>query len=171
VANVTVETAERIRQYVLDCSIRRLTAEETVEYLRQKGLPTVDVRTVRRYRARIRASAQDWIARLAKSKRAEYLAEYHERILEIYGLQKRLWEIINNEKTGPHNQIEAVGKLLDCSQQLVALFDCMPLVNSIREYGCGYDHDHKDMPQQHQHQQYYDYNNPHSDSDNTNPPN
>jgi len=28
-----------VRQYVLDCNIRRLTAEETAEYLRQNGLP------------------------------------------------------------------------------------------------------------------------------------
>jgi len=70
VGNVTSENAETLRQYVLDCSIRRMTAQETAEYLKQKGLP-VDVRTVKRYRARIRESAQNWVAKLAKSKRAE----------------------------------------------------------------------------------------------------
>jgi hypothetical protein len=146
VGHVTLENAEQIRQYVLDCSIRRLTSQETAEYLRQKGYP-VDVRTVKRYRARIRQSAQSWIANLAKSKRGDYLAQYHERILEIYGLQKKLWEVINDENIGPHNRIEAAAKVLDCSKQLVALFDCLPLVNAIRDYGCGYDHDNnKDLP-------------------------
>lgn len=87
--NVTPENAERIRQYVLDCSIRRFTSQETAEYLKQKSLP-VDVRTVKRYRARIRESAQTWVARLAKSKRAEYIAEYRERIDEVQLYKKEL---------------------------------------------------------------------------------
>ena len=62
VANITSEKAEKIRQCVLDSNIRRLTAEETVEYLKQNGLP-VDVRTVKRYRANIKESAQNWVAK------------------------------------------------------------------------------------------------------------
>jgi len=146
VGNVTPENAERIRQYVLDCNIRRLTAEETAGYLHQNGFP-VNVRTVKRYRAKIRESAQNWIAKLAKSKRADYVSEYHERIFEIYALQKRLWEIVNNDRTPSGNQLEGIGKLLDCSKQLVGLFDAMPLVAAIRDYGCGYDHDDKRLPQ------------------------
>lgn len=69
---VTPEKAERVRQYVLDCSIRRFTSQETAEYLKQKGL-RVDVRTVKRYRAKIKESAQNWVAKLAKSKRADYI--------------------------------------------------------------------------------------------------
>jgi hypothetical protein len=146
VGNVTSENAERIRQYVLDCNIRRLTAEETAEYLRQNGFP-VNVRTVKRYRAKIRDSAQHWIARLAKSKRADYIAEYRERIFEIQALQKRLWEIVNNARTPPGNQLEGIDKLLDCSKQLVELFDAMPLIAAIRDYGCGYDHGDKRLLQ------------------------
>jgi RNA binding exosome subunit len=89
--NVIPENAERIRQYVLDCNIRRLTAEETAEY--HVGLP-INVRTVKRYRTKIRDSAQHWIARLAKSKRADYIAEYRERIDEVRKCQRELWNII-----------------------------------------------------------------------------
>ena len=144
--NVTPENAETIRQYVLDCNIRRLTAEETAEYLHRNGFP-VNVRTVKRYRAKIRESAQNWIAKLAKSKRSDYIAEYRERIFEIQALQKRLWEIVNSSRTPAGNQLEGIGKLLDCSKQLVELFDSMPLVAAIRDYGCGYDHDDKRLPQ------------------------
>lgn len=147
--NVTSENAERIRQYVLDCNIRRLTAEETAEYLRRNGLP-VNIRTVKRYRAKIRESAQHWIAKLAKSKRSDYVSEYRERIFEIYALQKRLWEIVNNDRTPTGNQLEGIGKLLDCSKQLVELFDAMPLIAAIRDYGCGYDHDKQKIQQDQQ---------------------
>ena len=52
-----------------------MTSQETAEYLKQKDLQ-VDVRTVKRHRARIRKSAQNWVAKLGKSKRAEYIACY-----------------------------------------------------------------------------------------------
>jgi hypothetical protein len=146
VGNITPENAERIRQYVLDCNIRRLTTEETAEYLRQNGFP-VNVRTVKRYRAKIRESAQNWIAKLAKSKRSDHIAEYRERIFEIQALQKRLWEIVNDDRTPSGNQLEGIGKLLDCSKQLVGLFDAMPLIAAIRDYGCGYDHKQPEQQQ------------------------
>jgi hypothetical protein len=97
----------------------------------------MNIQVISRYRAQLRQSAQRWITKLAKSNRGDYIAEYRERIEEIYKLQKRLWEIANDERTGPHNQIEAIGKLLDCTKQLVGLYDCLPLVNAIRAYDEG----------------------------------
>ena len=97
----------------------------------------MNIKVISRYKAQLRQSAERWIAKLAKSNRGDYIAEYRERIQEVYGLQKRLWEIVNNERTSPHNQIEALGKLLDCTKQLVELYDCLPLVNAIRDYDQG----------------------------------
>jgi hypothetical protein len=96
---------QRIRQYVLDCNIRRLTANETAEYLSQNGFP-VNANVFLRYRL----------------------------------FKKGLWEIVNDDRTPSGNQLEGIGKLLDCSKQLVGLFDAMPLIAAIRDYGCGYDH-------------------------------
>lgn len=137
-----------IRQYVLDCSIKRMTSQETAEYLKQKGLP-VDGRTVKRYRARIKESAQNWVAKLAKSKRAAYIALYKETIDEVQLYKQELWKIMDDGKVDAHTKIEAIGKLLNCTGQLVQLYDCIPLINAIQDYGCGYDHN-KDMLQQDQ---------------------
>ncbi len=131
------EIAENLRQAILDCSIRRLTLAETRQYLIERVGVEMNMQVISRYRAQLRQSAQRWIAKLAKSNKGDYIAEYRERIQEVYGLQKRLWEIVNNERSGPHNQIEALGKLLDCTKQLVALYDCLPLVNAIRDYDQG----------------------------------
>jgi len=46
---------------------------------------------------------------------------------------------IDDQKVDAHNKIEAIGKLLNCTGQL-ELYDCIPLLNAIREYGCGYHH-------------------------------
>jgi hypothetical protein len=149
VAKVTLEIAERIQQCVLDCSIRRLTADETAAYLYENGLPS-NVRTVKRYRVKIRESAQNWIAGLAKSKRADYIAEYRERIDEVRKCQRELWNIVYDAKTFQRVKIEAIARVLECTKQLVELYDCLPLINAIRDYGCGYDHN-KDILQQQDH--------------------
>ena len=146
VAKVTPEKAERIRQYVPDCSIRRLTVEETAEYLHQNGLPS-NVRTVKRYTSKIRESAQNWIARLAKSKRADYIAGYKERIDEVRAYQRELWNICNDKDTFQRLKVEAISKLLDCTARLVELYDAIPIVTAIRDYGCGYDHENKQLQQ------------------------
>jgi hypothetical protein len=61
-----------------------MTSLETAEYFKQKGIPA-DVRTVKRYRTKIRKSAQNWVSKPAKSKSADYIAEYKERILSSSG--------------------------------------------------------------------------------------
>lgn len=153
------ERAETIRDYVLDCGIRRFTLIETAEYLKQKGFP-VTVRTVKRYRARIRASAQDWVASLARSKRLEYIFEYMSRIQEVQKCQRELWNIVYDTQTFPRVRVEAIGKVLECSQHLVELYDCMPLINALRDYGCGYDHDHDNNNRDVLPLQQQDYNDP-----------
>ena len=103
---VTLEHAEQIKQHVLDCNIMRLSANETADFLTQKGFP-VDIRTVKRYRAKIRADASKWIDTLAKSRRADYIATFRERIEEVYAYQRELWIIINSSKnTHPRTRVE-----------------------------------------------------------------
>ena len=133
------------REYAITYSIvvsRRLTSQDTAEYLKQKGIP-INVRTVKRYRARTRESAQYWIAKLAKSKRTDYIAEYKERIDEVRAYQRELWNICNDKGTFQRVKVEAISKLLDCTSRLVELYDAIPIVTAIRDYGCGYDHDNK----------------------------
>jgi len=137
VGNVSPETAQRIKQIVLDCSIRRLTSLETAEYLKQQCSIDVDVRTVNRYKARIRDSAQDWVANLAKNRRGEYIAQYRERIFEILAYQQKLWTIASSDRNHDRTKVEAIHELLQCTQQLAAFYDSLPLVNAIREYDNG----------------------------------
>lgn len=132
-AAVTYETAERIKQVVLDCSIQRFTVDETVEALRQKGYP-VDARTVKRYRVKIRDSAQQWISQLAKSRRGDYIAQYRERIFEIETLQRELWNLMKSPETPPGARVKAADVLLQCTSHMVQLYDAMPLVKSLGDY-------------------------------------
>jgi hypothetical protein len=133
---VTRQQAEQITQYVNDCSIWRLTAQETAEYLTTKGFP-IDIRTVKRYRARIRASASKWVDTLAKSKRADYIATFKERTDEIHAYQRELWLICNNRNTHPRTRVEAIAKLMSCTQFLTDLYERVPVLTAIRQSGDG----------------------------------
>lgn len=146
---------EQIKQCVLDCSIKRFTIYETQQYIKQTLGISLSCKTVKNYKARLRLQAQSWIGKLARSKRADYISCYRDRILEIEALQRNLWTVkADDKRTGPRTQVDASRALLDCTRALVELYDCVPLISAIRDYGCGYDHDNKDMLQQQQ----QDYN-------------
>jgi len=60
-----------------------------------------------------------------------------ERIFEIEAVQKKLWDIIEgqpSQQTGPRIQVEACGKLLNCTQALTELYDAVPVVNAMGDY-------------------------------------
>ncbi len=145
VGKVTPEKAEQITQYVLDSNVWRLTAQETADYLTMRGFP-IDVRTVKRYRARIRASASKWIDTLAKSKRADYIATFRERIDEIHAYQRELWIVVNTDSTHPRTRVESVAKLMTCTQILTDLYERVPILTAIRQSDAS-------MIQQHKQQQ------------------
>lgn len=128
--------AEYIKQQVLDCKLRRFSAQETADYLATLGIP-MDVRTVRRYRARIKESAQAWISKLARSRKADYIAQYKERIDEVLAIQRSLKEITHDSGASNKDKIEANAKLLVCTGQLVELYDSLPVLNAIRDYDIG----------------------------------
>jgi len=70
-----------------DCNIMRFTVYETQAYIKERLQIDVSYETVRNYRYKQKGSAQQWIAKLAKSKRADYIAQYRERIEEVETIQ------------------------------------------------------------------------------------
>lgn len=143
---------EQIKNTIIDCQIRRLTNMETVIQLQQLGID-MSVATVKNYKARIRLQAGEWIAKLARSKHNDYIAEYHERVKEIMKVQRFLWSVIEGEKAGPRTKVEAANSLMKATDALVQLYDSMPLINAIRDY------DHRQIAEE--------YNDTHND-DNSN---
>jgi hypothetical protein len=133
VVRVNRQVAEEIYNYVSECNVMRLTAKQTVQYLATRGHNISD-RTVKVYKAKIRADATKWIAALARSKNSDYLAEYHERIKEIKAYQKELWIIYDSPNTRPHVKADCMGKLTDCTMKLTDLYDRLPIVTAMKDY-------------------------------------
>jgi len=118
---------------ILDCNIRRFTDKETLEYFRLNGIE-VSLASIKRYRKQVRENAHRWIARLAKSKRSDYIAEYKERIDELYTYQKELWKLYHDEKSKPFVKVAAMRALMESTKQLVEFYDALPIVTAIRDY-------------------------------------
>lgn len=119
---VTAQRQSIIMQHVGDCTIWRLTAEETAQYITLLGIQ-IDARTVKRYKAKIRAS-----------KRNDYIFQYKERTEELEHCQRELWQIVNNKNVHVRTKVEAIGKIMDCSSRLSDLYDRVPVVSAIRDY-------------------------------------
>jgi hypothetical protein len=136
VPKLTPERVEIITQLIHNCSIWRLTADETAQYLALHGFP-LDARTVKKYRSRIRKSAGEWIARLAMSKRNDYIYEYMERVDEIKACQRELWAINNKKMQTPADKIriEALTKIMDGGRILTDLYERVPVLAAIRKTG------------------------------------
>ena len=107
------------KQMILDCQIRRFTDRETLEYFHINGINDISLPTLKRYKTQIRHGAQRWIASLARSRRAEYIAEYRERIDEILKCQKELWNIYNDKNTKPPVKVMALSKIMDSTMKLL----------------------------------------------------
>ena len=120
------------KQMILDCQIRRFTDRETLEYFHINGINDISLPTIKRYKTQIRHGAQRWIASLARSRRAEYIAEYRERIDEILKCQKELWNIYNDKNTKPPVKVMALSKIMDSTMKLTELYDALPIVAAIR---------------------------------------
>jgi len=122
------------KQIILDCQIRRFTDREILEYFQINGINDISLLTIKRYKSQIRQGAQKWIANLARSKRAEYIAEYRERIDEILTYQKEFWKIYNNDNTKPPVKVMALRGLMDSTMRLTELYDALPIIAAIRHY-------------------------------------
>jgi hypothetical protein len=105
---------------------------ETVQRLHAQGIE-ITIPTIKNYAATVREQSQKWISKLAKSRRAEYIAQYRERIQEVEAVQRKLWSLMRPD-TSPRTQVEACGKLLDCTSQLIELYDSLPVISAIRDY-------------------------------------
>lgn len=91
----------------------------------------ISLPTLKRYKTQIRQGAQKWIANLVKSKRAEYIAEFKERIDEILTYQKEFWKIYNYENTKAPVRVMALRGLMESTMRLTELYDALPIVASL----------------------------------------
>ena len=120
------EKNNEILNAVQDCVIRRLSTEESLQFLEAKGYQMSEskLRRIKRY---IRNSIEDRLNYIAYH---EYAYSHIEAIDTIKSIIGRLWEIAK-EKKGRREELKALEQIPQNVKILEELYDGNPIVASL----------------------------------------
>ena len=124
---LTKPKRDQLRQLVLDCTLRRLTTAESLEYIYQK----LRVRITDRYFYIVKKNIVDrsgeQLEYLQKNRNA-FLSQYFERIAELQKHQREIWEMYYEakEKGNRNFQLLCLKELKDISVTLTELYNILP---------------------------------------------
>jgi hypothetical protein len=129
---LTKPKRELLRQLVLDCTLRRLSTTESLEYIYQKLRVRIKPRYFYVVKQNIVDSSGQQLEYLQKNRNA-YLAQYFERIAEQHKFQRELWEIyqIAKQDNDKSMQILCIKELQVISQTLTELYNLLPEIRGL----------------------------------------
>jgi len=111
---------------VQDCVIRRLTANESLNFLESRGFKMSESK-FRRIKRHLRESTNDRLDYIAYH---EYAASYIDAIDTIKSVNVRLWEI-SKEQKGSKEELKALDQIPQNIKILEELYDSNPIVASL----------------------------------------
>jgi hypothetical protein len=115
-----------ILNVVQDCVIRRLTADESLEFLESKGFKMSESK-FRRIKRHLRESTNDRLDYIAYH---EYASSYIDAIDTIKSVNARLWEI-SKENKGTREELKALYQIPQNIKILEELYDSNPIIASL----------------------------------------
>jgi hypothetical protein len=121
---------EQLKQCVIDCSIRRLTAVETQQYIHDKmnGLDiTIDY--LRHLKSDLKKDSEKELNLYQKDRFAYLNSIFFDRVEELKFMQKTLHEVIENEGDS-ETKIKAVNQLQSITSQLARYYGQLPQIAS-----------------------------------------
>jgi hypothetical protein len=123
---------EQLRQIILDCTLRRLTTKELLEYIKQKLKVKITERYFYTVKKNIVDSSGEQLAYLQQNRNA-YLAQYFERIAEQHKFQREMWEIYQEAKQNNDRnlQIQCIKQLEEISCTLTNLYNLLPEIKGL----------------------------------------
>ncbi len=111
---------------VQDCVIRRLTTDESLEFLESKGFKMSESK-FRRIKRHLRESTNDRLDYIAYH---EYASSYIDAIDTIKSVNARLWEI-SKENKGTREELKALYQIPQNIKILEELYDSNPIIASL----------------------------------------
>jgi hypothetical protein len=121
---------EHFKQLVLDCTIQRLTTQESLQYIKDKLGIEIGADHFNHVRAEIKQDTKKNLKHLQKDRFA-YIREFFDRIEEIRFIQKRLWRMIEDNTDKPFLQKSCLSELHQSTITLCNLYDSLPAVISV----------------------------------------
>ncbi len=115
-----------ILNVVQDCVIRRLTTDESLEFLESRGFKMSESK-FRRIKRHLRESTNDRLDYIAYH---EYASSYIDAIDTIKSVNARLWEI-SKENKGTREELKALYQIPQNIKILEELYDSNPIIASL----------------------------------------
>lgn len=126
---------EKLRDLVLQCTVRRLSCNESISFVAERlggGGKPISIRHIERVKQKIKQESTKWVYSYAKDHDL-YVSEYRKLLDELEINRKELWRIYSlNEGKNPMVQIAAQKALANITRMSCSFFDAMPVVMAIK---------------------------------------
>src|SRR5215831_7474059 len=120
----------RIKQYVLDATIQRLSPDETIDYVESKIHERVSKRHIEYLKTVIKRQSRDEFEKL-RSDGLSYKLAFMDRIDEIRNLQAKQWDLYREYKS-PFLRLRCLTELRSLTETMTNLYDLLPAVDSLQ---------------------------------------
>jgi hypothetical protein len=111
----------------MECSIRRLTNDESSKYISTKLGKAISIRHIERIRKQTRQETREWISNLANQ--GDYVVEYKNRIAEIEKMQQEMWATYRLGQTNLNIRIRCIQTLHELTITLANLYEILPAIS------------------------------------------
>ena len=121
----TKKQREQLKRLVLECVLSRFTTVEALQYISKKLHVPISRRYYFQIKRSITSDTNKQLAFFTKNKDA-YLYEFYQRIVEIDFLQKKMWELYDNNEKDPEFRLDCIKELRMLTMTLVDLYKILP---------------------------------------------
>jgi hypothetical protein len=119
---------EQLKRLVLQCVLSRFTTIEALHYIREKLHNSISRRYYFQIKRKLANNTNKQLAYFTENKDA-YLYEFHQCILEIQFLQKKMWELYDNNEKDPKFQLDCIKELRMLTMTLMDRYKILPSIS------------------------------------------
>lgn len=118
-----------IQSIVANLSIKRIPESEIIKEVFNQTKKSISLKSLYNIRQRIKKESSKWYSQLRESE-FEYIFEFKERVNEIVDLQRRHYQIIDDNANNPSIQQASLAALHKLNVTLSNYFDIVPYLTS-----------------------------------------
>ena len=121
---------------MLDCILKRLTTEESLEYINSeiKSRYSIEIGSdyFKHVKMELKQDSKKELNHLRKDKFSYFNHLFFERAEELKNMQRKLWQIItDNQEDKPDVAIRSIAELHKLSNSLCQMYEALPLLGRL----------------------------------------
>jgi len=124
---------ENLNQLVSSCVVQRLTGEESLVYIKDKMGIEISRDYLNHLRAQMKKSSARNLKYLQKDRLVYIQNIFFDRTQEFECMQRRLWNIINNNPDNPDLQVSCLSELRQLTVLLTNMYEVLPMLLTVHD--------------------------------------